>query len=118
LDASDHVVLAAAGSRDDRANSACQDIAASLAEELSRPVSLGFHAGGGDRLRDIVEQKRRAGGRAVLSSYLLAPGVFQDLTEAIIADSTDALAPPLLYESARTPSLLVDIVRDRIISAL
>ncbi|GAA1535142.1 MULTISPECIES: sirohydrochlorin chelatase [Brevibacterium] len=118
LDESDHVVLAAAGSSDDRANAACQDMAASLAEELSRPVSVGFHAGGGDRLRDIVEQKRRAGVRAVLSSYLLAPGFFQDLTETIVADSPDALAPPLLYKSAKTPSLLVDIVRDRIISAL
>ena len=118
LDESDHVVLAAAGSSDDRANAASRDMAASLAEELSRPGSVGFHAGGGDRLRDIVEQKRRAGGRAVLSSYLLAPGFFQDLTETIIADSPDALAPPLLYKSAKTPSLLVDIVRDRIISAL
>lgn len=118
LDVGDHVVLAAAGSSDDRANGACLEVADSLAEELSRPVSVGFHAGRGDRLRDIVEQKRRTGGRVVLSSYLLAPGFFQDLTETIIADSPDPLAPPLLYEGARTPSLLVDIVRDRIISAL
>lgn len=118
LDVGDHVVLAAAGSSDDRANVACLEMADSLSCELSRPVSVGFHAGGGERLRDIVEQKRRAGGRVVLSSYLLAPGFFQDLTEAIIADSPDPLAPPLLYEGARTPSLLVDIVRDRIISAL
>lgn len=118
LDDGDRVVLAAAGSSDDRANEACLDMAASLAEELSRPVTVGFHAGGGSRLQSIVEQKRRSGGRVVLSSYLLAPGFFQDLTETIIADSPDFLAPPLLHKSVKTPSLLVDIVRDRIISAL
>ncbi|MDN6529395.1 MAG: cobalamin biosynthesis protein CbiX, partial [Brevibacterium sp.] len=113
-----HVVLAAAGSSDERANDACRDMAESLAHELSKPVVAGFHAGGGDRLSDIVEQKRRAGGRVVLSSYLLAPGFFQDLASALISDSSDILAPPLLHDGAKTPPLLVDVVRDRIISAL
>lgn len=118
LEDEDQVVLAAAGSSDDRANDACLEMAASLAHELSRPVVAGFHAGGGDRLGDIVEQKRGTGGRVVLSSYLLAPGFFQDLTSTVIAESRDILAPPLLHDGARTPSLLVEIVRDRIISAL
>lgn len=114
----DHVVLAAAGSSDDRANTACLDMAEFLAGELSRPVSPGFHAGGAGRLGDIVEQKRGLGARVVLSSYLLAPGFFQDLSEAIIAGSSDALSPPLLHDGAEPPSVLVDIVRDRIVSAL
>lgn len=118
LEADDHVVLAAAGSSDDRANEACLEVVDSLSRELSRPVTAGFHAGGGDRLGDIVEQKRRLGGRVVLSSYLLAPGFFQDLTGTVIADSHDLLGPPLLHSGAEVPALLVDIVRDRIISAL
>ncbi|GAA1847616.1 sirohydrochlorin chelatase [Brevibacterium marinum] len=118
LDDEDQVVLAAAGSSDDRANEACLEMADSLSRELSRPVIAGFHAGGGDRLTDIVEQKRRTGGRVVLASYLLAPGFFQDLTETLIAGSHDLLAPPLLHDGAETPSLLVDIVRDRVVSAL
>lgn len=117
LDDGDHVVLAAAGSSDDRANRACLEMADFLARELSRPVTAGFHAGGGNRLGDIVEQKREGGARVVLSSYLLAPGFFQDLTAAIIADSCDVLAPPLLHGGLGAPSLLVDIVRDRVVSA-
>ncbi|SMY04804.1 MULTISPECIES: sirohydrochlorin chelatase [unclassified Brevibacterium] len=118
LEDEDQVVLAAAGSSDDRANDACLEMAESLAHELSRPVVAGFHAGGGDRLGDIVEQKRGSGGRVVLSSYLLAPGFFQDLASALIAESRDILTPPLLLDRAEAPSLLVEIVRDRIISAL
>ncbi|MCI4010055.1 CbiX/SirB N-terminal domain-containing protein [Brevibacterium sp. ZH18] len=118
LDDSDHVVLAAAGSSDDRANEACLEVAESLAQELGRPVSAGFHAGGGHRLADIVEQGRGHGGRVILSNYLLAPGFFHDLAGKIIADSHDILAQPLLHSGVRTPPLLVDIVRDRVISAL
>lgn len=118
LEDEDQVVLAAAGSSDDRANEACLEVADSLALELSKPVVAGFHSGGGDRLGDIVEQKRRGGGRVVLSSYLLAPGFFQDLAARLIADSRDVLAPPLLHRSVQAPSLLVDTIRDRIISAL
>ncbi|MGO2648885.1 MAG: sirohydrochlorin chelatase, partial [Brevibacterium aurantiacum] len=95
-----------------------RDMAESLSHELSRPVVAGFHAGEGDRLGESVEQKRRAGGRVVLSSYLLAPGFFQDLASALISDSSDILAPPLLHDGAKTPPLLFDVVRDRIISAL
>ncbi len=118
LSEDDHVVLAAAGSSDDRANAACLELGDALAHELGRPVATGFHAGGGTPLREIVEQKRALKGRVVLSSYLLAPGFFQDLAQRIIADSADVLAPPLLHEGAHTPSLLVDIVHDRVLASL
>lgn len=118
LEDTDQVVLAAAGSSDDRANEACLEMSDYLAQELSEPVVAGFHAGRGDRLSDIVEQKRSGGGRVVLSSYLLAPGFFQDLTSTLIADSHDVLAPPLLQDGVKASSLLVEVVRDRIISAL
>ncbi|WP_309130440.1 sirohydrochlorin chelatase [Brevibacterium sp.] len=114
----DHVVLAAAGSSDERANLACLELADSLADELDRTVATGFHAGGGARLADIVEQKRALGGRVVLSSYLLAPGFFQDLAQRIIADSDDVLTLPLLHEGTGTPPLLVDIARDRVLTSL
>ena len=81
-------------------------------------VLAGFHAGEGTRLSGIVEQKRRSGGRVVLSSYLLAPGFFQDQASRLIADSRDVLAPPLLHDGVEVPSLLVDVVRDRVASAL
>lgn len=118
LEEEDQVVLAAAGSSDDRANDACLKVAESLARLLARRVTAAFHAGGGDRLRGIVEQKRELGGRVVIANYLLAPGFFHDLAEALVADSPDILAPPLLHGGEKSPSLLVDIVRDRVISAL
>lgn len=118
LDDEDQVVLAAAGSSDNRATDACLEMAESLAQELARPVVAGFHAGEGARLSGIVEQRRRSGGRVVLSSYLLAPGFFQDQTSRLIADSRDILAPPLLHDGVEVPSLLVDVVRDRVASAL
>ena len=115
---SDHLVLAAAGSSDERANLACREVADLLAEELSRPVTAAFHAGKGAPLKDIVEQKRGLGGRVVLANYLLAPGFFHDLAVQIVAGSEDVLAPPLLHGRAEVPRPLVELVRDRIVAVL
>ncbi|RBP61406.1 sirohydrochlorin ferrochelatase [Brevibacterium sanguinis] len=114
----DHVVLAAAGSSDARADAACLEVSRSLATELGRPVAVGFHAGAGPALSEIVEQKRALGGRVVLSSYLLAPGFFQDLAQRIVTDTGDVLTQPLLHSGAETPPMLVDIVRDRVLTSL
>lgn len=132
LRADDQVVLAAAGSSDDRANAACLEMGEHLAAELGLPVTVGFHAGAGERLHDIVEQKRKRRGRLVLSSYLLAPGYFQDLADRLVVGTDDLLSPPLLTaesgdesraitgdeRSSVVPPLLVDIVRDRMLSVL
>ena len=128
----DHIVLAAAGSSDERANAACREMGEHLSVELGRPVDVGFHAGGEASLGGIVEQKRALGGRIVLSSYLLAPGFFQDLAQKLVVRTADVLTDPLLTSADDAKSLvdpageaidevpqgLVDVVRERMISVL
>lgn len=96
----DEVVLAAAGSSDERANESCREMGQMLSHEIGRPVAVGFHAGGGVKLKGIVEQKfsqdEERGEWLVLANYLLAPGFFDDLGRGLIADTGSVLAPPLL----------------------
>ena len=112
----DEVVLAAAGSSDERANTSCEKMGELLADELERSVSVGFLAGAGPPLKAIVEQNRHGASRLVMANYLLAPGFFDDLGRSLISEagssaqsargaSTDAegkavLAPPLLAPDA------------------
>lgn len=116
----DDVILAAAGSSDERANESCREMGRLLAAELERPVEVGFLAGGGVPLKDLVGQNRSRGARPVLANYLLAPGFFDDLARKHTeggTDSTGLLAPPLLTGGGTTsavPPKLVDIVRDRV----
>ena len=139
LEDGDDVILAAAGSSDERANESCREMGRLLAAELERPVEVGFLAGGGVRLKDLVEDSRNRGARPVLANYLLAPGFFDDLARKVVADgsakgggatsvdaknrnagggdSSGVLAPPLLTggnHAAAVPPRLVDIVRDRV----
>lgn len=81
----DEVILAAAGSSDERANESCREMGMLLAAELERPVEVGFLAGGGVPLKDLVEQSRSRGARPVLANYLLAPGFFDDLARRLVA---------------------------------
>ncbi|MGM0698006.1 MAG: sirohydrochlorin chelatase [Actinomycetota bacterium] len=116
----DDVILAAAGSSDERANESCREMGRLLAAELERPVEVGFLAGGGVPLKDLVGQNRSRGARPVLANYLLAPGFFDDLARKHVEGGTDSagfLAPPLLTGGGTTsavPPKLVDIVRDRV----
>ncbi|WP_298418464.1 CbiX/SirB N-terminal domain-containing protein [Brevibacterium sp.] len=91
----DEVVLAAAGSSDERANASCEEMGRLLADELGRAVSVGFLAGGSAPLKAIVEQNRQIGSRLVIANYLLAPGFFDDLARTLIseADSSAESAP-------------------------
>ena len=120
LKSGDDVILAAAGSSDERANESCREMGRLLAAELERPVEVGFLAGGGVPLKDLVGQSRNSGARPVLANYLLAPGFFDDLARKHVegrTDSTGFLAPPLLTGGGTTsavPPKLVDIVRDRV----
>ena len=99
----DEVVLAAAGSSDERANASCEEMGRLLADELGRAVSVGFLAGGGAPLKAIVEQNRQSGCRLVIANYLLAPGFFDDLARTLIseADSSAESAPASVSGSAR-----------------
>ncbi len=119
----DEVILAAAGSSDERANESCREMGRLLAAGLERPVEVGFLAGGGVPLKDLVEQSRSGGARPVLANYLLAPGFFDDLARRLVEAGANGdsgpvgvLVPPLLTGGAASavPPRLVDIVRDRV----
>ncbi|WP_169583718.1 CbiX/SirB N-terminal domain-containing protein [Microbacterium thalassium] len=111
LAADDRVVLAVAGSSDDRANDDCRRVAAMLGERLGRPVGVGFLAAADPRLAAAVADARQgAPGRVVVANYLLAPGYFHDL--AVREADGCPVARPLLDDDAPAASL-VDIVVDR-----
>ena len=75
----DAVVLAVAGSSDDRANEDCRVTARMLSERLGRAVSIGFLAAAEPRLGPAVGAARAGDRRVVVANYLLAPGYFHDL---------------------------------------
>ncbi|WP_127794915.1 sirohydrochlorin chelatase [Agromyces sp. LHK192] len=116
--ATDALVLAVAGSSDDRANDDCRREASMLAEQLGRPVVTGFLAAAEPRLHDAVAAARGYGGagarRVVVSSYLLAPGYFQDLAAK---GGGDLITKPLLDADDPAPEL-VDLVVDRYLQCL
>ena len=113
----DELVLAVAGSSDARAVADCRVAAEQLARVTGRDVTLGFLSAAEPRLDAAVAQSRAAhpGRRVVVSSYLLAPGFFQDLAEAAGADVVTA---PLLRPDEPAPQPLVDIVAERYRAAL
>ncbi|MDY0908194.1 sirohydrochlorin chelatase [Microbacterium sp. CFBP9034] len=111
----DDVVLAVAGSSDDRANEDCRAIGAMLAQRLGREVTVGFLAAADPRLGTAVSSVRdTARERVVVANYLLAPGYFHDLATRL-ADGSP-VARPLLDDDEPARSL-VDIVIDRYRSA-
>jgi sirohydrochlorin ferrochelatase len=116
----DTVVLAVAGSSDDRANEDCRTIGAMLAERLGRSVTVGFLAAAEPRLGHAVSRAREAAadgasGRVVVANYLLAPGYFHDLAVRL-ADGSP-VARPLLDDDEPAASL-VELVVDRYRAAL
>ena len=104
------VVLAVAGSSDDRANDDCRAIGAMLGDRLRRDVTVGFLAAADPRLGVAVEEAAASGRRVVVANYLLAPGYFHDLAVRLAGGAP--VARPLL-EDAEPPASLVDIVVDR-----
>jgi len=115
LDESDAVVLAVAGSSDDRANEDCRVIGRMLAERLGREVTVGFLAAADPRLGVAVAGAREPGRRVIVANYLLAPGYFHDL--AVRLADGEPVARPLLDDDEPAASL-VDIVIDRYRSAV
>lgn len=112
----DAVVLIAAGSSDARAQTACREAAALLAEEIGRPVGLAYLSAAEPRADALVRELRAAGpGRRIVGvSYLLAPGYFQSLAERC---SADLVTGPLLPADGPTPEALVAIALDRATAA-
>ncbi|MCO7203331.1 sirohydrochlorin chelatase [Microbacterium sp. CnD16-F] len=110
LAASDAVVLAVAGSSDDRANEDCREIGRMLGARLGREITVGFLAAADPRVDVAVGAARTSGSRVVVADYLLAPGYFHDLA-VTLADGA-SVAAPLLGED-EPPTALVDLVVDR-----
>lgn len=108
----DRIVLACAGSTDQRAVGDCHEMGARLARLIAQPVRVGFISAADPRLADAVESERRAasGARVVVSSYLLAPGYFAELARATTADVTTGT---LLTAHRPPPPALVELVLHR-----
>ncbi|MFE4724751.1 sirohydrochlorin chelatase [Microbacterium sp. NPDC056736] len=109
----DQLVLAVAGSSDDRANEDCRVTARMLGERLGREVTTGFLAAADPRLDAAVATAHAAGdgpGAVVVADYLIAPGYFHDL--AVRLAGSARVAPPLLGDD-EPPSAIVDLVIDR-----
>jgi sirohydrochlorin ferrochelatase len=109
--AHDEIVLAVAGSSDDRANEDCREIGRMLGARLGRDVRVGFLAAADPRLDvAVAEAVGSAAARTVVANYLLAPGYFHDLAVRMAAGAP--VAPPLLGDD-EPPASLVEIVVDR-----
>jgi sirohydrochlorin ferrochelatase len=112
----DAVVLAVAGSSDDRANDDCRRIGEMLGDRLGRDVAVGFLAAADPRVGAAVSTARtHAPARVIVANYLLAPGYFHDLAVRL-ADGSPVARP--LLDDDPPPASLVDIVVDRYRHAL
>jgi sirohydrochlorin ferrochelatase len=88
----DSVILAAAGTSDQRARADLRTTAALLSAMFGSPVGLGFVATGEPRLHEAVTRARRGKRRVAVASYLLADGLFQ---ERLRASGADIVSQPL-----------------------
>lgn len=86
----DSVILAAAGTSDDKARADLHTTATLLSALTGSRVSLAFAATGDPQLHEAVARARRHGrrdgGRVVVASYLLADGLFQQRLHGCGAD--------------------------------
>lgn len=84
----DSVILAAAGTSDQRAQADLRTTATLLATLLACHVDLGFVATGAPRLQEAVlrARARRGDRRVAVASYLLADGLFRQRLHACGAD--------------------------------
>ena len=94
----DHVVMAAAGTSDPRAQSEVHSVAVVLSALVGSRVSIAFAAAcrdgsGYPSVPDVVSRVRRAGARRVaVASYLLADGLFQS---RLLEAGADVVGAPL-----------------------
>lgn len=85
----DTVVLAAAGSSDDRALADVRRAAHAMATRLETPVRVGYAATASPSVADVAGTAR---GRVAVASWLLAPGLFQ---RRVLDAGADVVADPL-----------------------
>jgi len=87
----DSVILAAAGTSDDRAKRDLRVTATLLSAAIGARVELAYAATGEPRVADAVATMRSTGARrVVVASYLLADGLFQDRLHQSGADVVTA----------------------------
>ncbi|MGY1810734.1 sirohydrochlorin chelatase [Blastococcus sp. SYSU D00669] len=99
------VVLAAAGSSDQRSAADVAATAALLQERWTGPVTTGFGSAAQPPVPDAVAAARARGAdRVVVAAYLLAPGHFAD---KLAAAGADAVTAPLLPDD-RVAAVLLD----------
>lgn len=112
----DQLILAAAGSSDNRARADCTVVASALASASNHQISLGFLSATKPSLAEVIAMARakQPRKRIVVSSYLLAPGYFQTLVEKVGAD---VVTSPLLVADEPTPLHVVETIADRYLSA-
>lgn len=107
----DSLILAAAGSTDERAVADCRLMSRLVGAELGHRVEPAFVSAAEPRLADAVGAARgRTAGRVIVITYLLAPGYFAGLVERCRAD---VIVPPLLTAYQPPAAELVDLVLDR-----
>ena len=111
-----HIVLAAAGSSDVRAVEDCRRVGTMLQHRLGVPVTVGFLSAVTPRLACAVTAARASGAKVTVSTYLMAPGFFFDLTRAQ-GSGADRVTAPLLVPGETAPAALVDLVIDRYFEA-
>ncbi len=104
------VVLAPAGSSDERAQADSAQVAQRLAHHWGAPVLLAFAAGPEPAVADTVAAVRAAGGGApvTVASYLLAPGFFQHRLEE---SGADVVTGPVLPDP-RVAEIVVERYRE------
>jgi len=104
----DHVVLAAAGSRNPAAAVDVARTAEGLARLIPVPLTVGYASAIDPRISRAVADARRSGVRRVIAaSHVLAPGFFAGLVERAGADLTSAP----LGADARVADVIVDRFR-------
>ncbi|MDJ0378703.1 CbiX/SirB N-terminal domain-containing protein [Cryobacterium sp. PH31-L1] len=110
------IVLAAAGSSDARAVHDCRTVGALLEQRLGVRVTVGFLSAATPRLACAVTGARLRSANVTVSTYLMAPGFFFDLTRSQSVGA-DLVTAPLLVPGESAPVPLVDLVLDRYLEA-
>lgn len=100
----DAVVLAAAGSSNERALGDVRTAVTALADRLATTVTVGYAASAAPTIPEAVAAARAAGAtRVALASWLLAPGLFQ---HRLVDAAADVVAEPLGVHPAVVAALL------------
>ncbi|WP_392545148.1 sirohydrochlorin chelatase [Oryzobacter telluris] len=109
------VVLAPAGSSDERAQADSAEVAGRVARRWGAPVLLAYAAGPQPAVADAVREAQEAGGGApvTVASYLLAPGFFQGRLET---SGADVVTGPVLPDP-RVAEIVIDRYRAAVSAA-